>query len=87
MTTNWTQGFKPTSKGMSTPSAVVWNSDQCKECIDLRQALQDLATREYELRLAKEEIEQLQLEKLRLEEDLLQYTRGFTDFTENTNES
>lgn len=70
-----------------SPGGVNWNSAQCQECVELRQALRDLATREYELQIAKETIEQLKLEKHRLEEDLLQYTRGFTDFTESANEN
>lgn len=87
MTTNWPAGFKPTSKGLQNSPTVVWNSDQCQECVDLRQALRDLATREYELKIAKEDIEQLQLEKRRLMEDLFQYTRGIKEFSELTNES
>lgn len=69
------------------PEKVIWNSAQCEECVDLRECLREKATLEYKLRMALEDIAQLQLEKRWLAEDLLQYTRGITDFTENTDEN
>lgn len=91
MTIGWPKGFKPTSKGMPekkplTPASVEWNSAQCAECVDLREALRKLATLEHEKKQLLLDIEILQLEKRWLQEDLLQYTRDFTNMEELANE-
>ena len=75
----WPKNF---GKVYVEPEKVIWNSAQCEECIDLREALRKLATLEHEKKQLLLDIEILQLEKRRLQEDLLQYTRGITNMEE-----
>ena len=75
MSKGWPKGFKEQVK----PD---WDSTQCERCVDLRVALRDLAKAQHEIKALKLDIEILTLQKHWLAEDLLQYTRGYTNFKE-----
>ena len=75
----WPKNF---GKVYVEPEKVILNSTQCEECVDLREALRKVATLEHEKKQLLLDIEILQLEKRRLQEDLLQYTRGITNMEE-----
>lgn len=78
MTKGWPKGFKEPVESINPD----WDSTQCERCLDLREALRQLADKDNEIKMLKLDVEILTLQKHWVEEDLLQYTRGITNFKE-----